>query len=198
MAGAVLAATLTLPPAVFAGTTDPEAQQDKGSGTLGMNAERPMTGGSLGHGLMIQEQNGISYVSGGIGDDQQNALARASNQFNLKLTMSMRDGKYVGGGDVRIADASGKSVLETRANGPLFLAKLPPGKYKVHVNTEGQAFTRDVTVSSSGQQQVSLTVPASSESEPIRAGDAPDTKPQPRNLPPADEPLDIDERSDLR
>jgi len=134
-----------------------------------MNAE----GRSLGHGLVIREENGISYVSGGVGDDQQNALMAANGQFNLKLTMSMRDGKYVGGGDIRIEDQTGKSVLTAHATGPMFLAKLPAGHYKVHVNTEGQSFTRNVNVQNTGQQQIAVTVPAEGD-RPIRAGDSPE------------------------
>lgn len=161
-ATAAFAAALALPTVSTAGTRglDP---------VIGTNAE----GRTLGHGLVVREENGISYVSGGIGDDQQNAIMAASGQFNLKLTMSMRDGKYVGGGDIRIEDQSGKSVLTAHATGPMFLAKLPAGAYKVHITTEGQSFTRNVNVQNSGQQQIAVTVPAEGDA-PIRAGDAPE------------------------
>jgi hypothetical protein len=160
---AALAAALVFPAVSLAGTTHPDQ-------AIGMKAE----GRSLGHGLVVREENGISYVSGGVGDDQQNALASASNQFNMKLTMSMRDGKYVGGGDIRIEDQHGKTVLDTHATGPMFLAKLPAGHYKVHVNAEGRTFTRDVNVQNSGQQQIAVQVPASADAGATRAGDAPE------------------------
>jgi hypothetical protein len=53
------------------------------------------------------------------------------------------------------------------------MAKLPPGSYKVHVNSQGRSVSRDVTVRDGGQQQVTLTWPATSD-EPIQAGDSPD------------------------
>lgn len=161
---AALGAVLALPPVAMAGHQSSATNKDQ------------MGSGSLGHGLVIREQGSISYVSGGIGNDQQNALARVASQFNMKLTMATSDGKYIGGGDVRIEDQQGNTVLETRSDGPMFYAKLPPGSYKVHVNAEGKSFTRDVSVKGAGQSQVTMTWPSSRDEPPIRAGDAPERK----------------------
>lgn len=150
---AALAAALIVPPATFA------LQNTQSE--------------DLAPGLGVREEGGIAYISGGIGDEQQNALARISDQFNLKLTLAMSDGKYMGGGDVRIDNQNGITVLETHSNGPLFFAKLPPGAYKVHVSARDKSFSRDVTITASGQQQLVLTWPATSD-EPVRAGDAPE------------------------
>lgn len=160
---AALGAALSLPPVALAG--------HQGAAT---KIDQEMGSGSLGHGLVIREHGAISYVSGGVGDDQQNALARVAGQFNVKLTMATSDGKYIGGGDVRIEDQQGNTVLETRSEGPMFYAKLPPGPYKIHVNADGKSFTRDVNVKSAGQSQVTMTWPSSRDEPPVRAGDAPE------------------------
>jgi hypothetical protein len=118
---------------------------------------------SLGEGLVIREDGGIAHVSGGIGGGQQEALARASSRFNLKLTMATKDGKYIGQANIRIRDKQGRSVLSTVSDGPLFFAKLPAGNYHVEASAEGRSLSQDVTVPAEGQKQVVLTWPYAAE-----------------------------------
>lgn len=114
---------------------------------------------SLGNGLVVRQAGDVSYVSGGIGDAQQDALKSASDRFNLKLTMATHDGKYIGKAKVRIADKQGNQLIDTASEGPLFLANLPAGSYHVEATAGGKSLERDVTVSADGQQQVVLTWP---------------------------------------
>jgi hypothetical protein len=114
---------------------------------------------SLGNGLVIREDGGIAYVSGGIGSGQQDTLDSVSGRFNLKLTMATKDGKYIGRADVRIVNQQGQSVLSTVSDGPLLLAKLPAGNYKVEATAEGQSLSQDVAVPAAGQKQMVLTWP---------------------------------------
>jgi len=159
--GTALAAMLALPAAVTAGTGAATRIEDLGSAGLGA-------------GLVVRESNGISYVSGGVGDEQQTALQNASKQFNLRLTLAAKSGHYMGGAEVRIDDRTGKTLLSTSADGPLFLAKVPPGTYRVHATSEGKTFTRDVTIPQSGHRELVMTWPDTSEEPPVRAGDAPE------------------------
>ena len=161
--GAALAAALVLPTVALAGAgASMSDTQDLGSQGLGA-------------GLVVRESNGISYVSGGVGDEQQTALAAASKQFNLKLTLAGTTGHYMGGAEIRIDDTTGKTLLATSATGPMFLAKLPSGTYKVHATADGKTNTRDVTIPRNGQKQFVMTWPDIS-AEPVRAGDAPEAK----------------------
>lgn len=124
----------------------------------------------------VKQENGISYVSGGAGSDEADALNRMSSQFNLKLTMSIPSGQFTSPTALRIEDAGGTTVLEVRPNGPLFLAKMPAGQYVVQATAEGRTMTRKVTVPPAGLEAVAMTWPAAD--EPARAGDAPETAPQ--------------------
>ena len=47
---------------------------------------------------------------------------------------------------VTIADAAGKTLLDTTSEGPWFLAKLPAGSYQVKATFEGNAVNRKITV----------------------------------------------------
>ncbi|MCP5458805.1 MAG: carboxypeptidase regulatory-like domain-containing protein [Gammaproteobacteria bacterium] len=102
--------------------------------------------------VQVQEYQGVSYVSGGIGLEEREELQSMASQFNLKLTFAMRSGDYISYVAVRITDTKGGTVLEATANGPLFYARLGQGSYKVQVSAAGQDFQRSVQVRSSQAQ----------------------------------------------
>ncbi len=60
-----------------------------------------------------QNQNGITYLSGGIGLDESTAMKAAARDYTLMLTCSVQPtGKYLSDVKVNIADNSGSPVLE--------------------------------------------------------------------------------------
>ena len=98
--------------------------------------------------LLPETQNGIQFLSGGIGVEERNAMQAESKVYNLKLSFSLKDGAYIA--DVRVAIDSGKKPLvRTNSDGPLFYAKLRPGKYSVAVSYQGKTQTRTVDVGKS-------------------------------------------------
>lgn len=105
----------------------------------------------------VQQANGISYVSGGVGEEKE-ALERMSASFNLKLTMSTPDGKFKPA-PLSIEDGSGRVLLEAPDAGPMFLAKLPAGNYRIHLRPADAApVSRTVTVPSSGQAELTMVL----------------------------------------
>jgi len=114
--------------------------------------------------LAVKQQNGISYVSGGVGDEEQDALEQAKG-FNLELTMASTSGKYEGATDIKIENAQGKPVLAVQTDGPIFLAQLPSGEYVIHATAQGTTTTRKVAVPSSGRARETLTWPAAASGE---------------------------------
>jgi hypothetical protein len=120
----------------------------------------------------VQEQNGVTFISGGAGSEEADAFNRMSENFNLKLTMTVPSGQFTSPTMIRIEDKSGTPLVETKPNGPIFLAKMPAGDYVIQVNAEGQTLTRKATVPASGLEAIAMTWPAADE-QPIRAGDAP-------------------------
>src|ERR1700686_3310701 len=95
---------------------------------------------------IVQTNGGVSYVSGGVGSasiDRLNALAR---DFNLKLVFAAKSGDYVSGVKVTIADAAGKTLLDTTSEGPWLLTKLPVGKYQIVATLAGNAEKRTIAV----------------------------------------------------
>ncbi|NUT75059.1 carboxypeptidase regulatory-like domain-containing protein [Pseudomonas sp. C1C7] len=84
-----------------------------------------------------QEQNGIAYLSGGIGEDESKAIQQTTG-YNLHMTFSTGpQNEYVPDVDVVVQKAPGQPVLTLNQAGPLVYAQLPPGKYTVVATRNG-------------------------------------------------------------
>lgn len=106
--------------------------------------------------LQPQEQNGIRYVQGGIGQDEANAL-RKTTGYDLHVELSTgSEGKFQSGATVDIQNAQGQPVLSVTDAGPLLYVQLPAGKYKVTGNAQGQRVQQVVAVDGKAPTTVSL------------------------------------------
>jgi hypothetical protein len=104
--------------------------------------------------LQVKNSNGIPYISGGFGLEEREQLRGMSNGDNLQLSFALEDGSYLGGANVLIKDAQGKTILETASEGPLFFAKLPPGKYTIDATAMGKTIEQVTQVPAKGQKHV--------------------------------------------
>lgn len=107
--------------------------------------------------LELQEQQGISFVSGGLGADERDQLRTMQDEFNLKLVFAIDAGNYLSDIDVRIMDQQGNTLVETRSDGPILMAKLPAGTYSVAVANQGDSKERTVEIGSQDLAEVTLT-----------------------------------------
>ena len=95
---------------------------------------------------IFQSTSGITYVSGGVGVESIDKLTAISREFNLKLVFALNSGDYLSNVKVVIADAAGRPVLDTTADGPWFLIKLPAGNYQIARTFAGTTVTRRAAV----------------------------------------------------
>ena len=95
---------------------------------------------------IVQTAGGVSYVSGGVGTDSIDRLNSLASDFNLKLVFALKSGDYVSGVEVTIADAAGKTLLDTTSEGPWFLTRLPVGNYQVVATFAGNTVKRQIAV----------------------------------------------------
>jgi hypothetical protein len=79
----------------------------------------------------------VSYVSGGVGEESREQLKAFAAAFNLKLLLAHKSGEYIGDVQIVLVDAKGKEILKAVAEGPIFMANLPAGRYEVIATTEG-------------------------------------------------------------
>jgi hypothetical protein len=116
--------------------------------------------------LTPKTENNISYISGGVGKDEQelaNSIGRYG--YNVQLVFAeQQTGAYLADVRVRLADAKGNVVLDALSDGPMFLAKVPPGRYRATAEVHGQ--TRMASVdASSGAKRVTMLWPATADKQ---------------------------------
>jgi hypothetical protein len=104
--------------------------------------------------LHVQRSENIPYVSGGVGIEERHQLKSMVTGDNLELSFALTNGHYLGGAEVSVKDPSGKELVETVADGPLFFAKLPAGRYIVEATAMGKTITRVVNISPNGQAHI--------------------------------------------
>ena len=103
--------------------------------------------------LRPQQQGNVTFVSGGAGDEDRDALRQVENQYNLRLLFAARNGDYLANVAVTLSDARGGAVLDTIAEGPIFYARVPPGRYRLTVSEQGQSQSRDISIGNGAVRQ---------------------------------------------
>ena len=101
----------------------------------------------------VKQQNGVSYVTGGIGDAGQARTKMLGKDMSLALVFAKaKGGNYVADIDVQVTDKSGKKVLAVKSSDPMLYVQLPPGSYKVTASAAGKSIERNVDVPATGQR----------------------------------------------
>lgn len=87
---------------------------------------------------------GIDYVSGGVGEDEQQQLHGQRRDYSFWLTTAVRrSGAHLAGVMVRIREAeTGLLVLEHRMDGPWLFARLPVGRYEIEATRQDMTLGR--------------------------------------------------------
>ena len=105
--------------------------------------------------IQPQTQGEVTFVTGGVGIDERNELDASRANYNLSLLFSVQGtGDYLSDVKIRITDLKGNVFLETVSDGPKLFAKLPPGRYIVIADLNGETYNK--TVSIRGKQNTSL------------------------------------------
>jgi hypothetical protein len=96
----------------------------------------------------------VPYISGGTGADAREELRAREKEYNLKIIAADKSGDYLAGVKVVIESAQKAQVLNTTMEGPILLAKLPPGTDTIRATSGDQTLTRTVTIAAQRLQQV--------------------------------------------
>lgn len=109
-------------------------------------------------GVQIQpeQQNGISYLSGGIGLDEAR-FVQQSHGYNLHMSFSIGPAnEYLPDVNVVVQNAQGHPVFSLDQAGPLVYVQLPPGKYTVVTTRNGQERRNTVDIGSGPARDLNL------------------------------------------
>lgn len=104
----------------------------------------------------IQHQGDLSYLSGGIGQDESKALERERSHWPLSMQFTGPGSDFLADVHVRIVDTHNNEVLNTDSLGPFMLVKLPPGRYTVHATYKNRDQTKTVNVASKSNTQAAF------------------------------------------
>ena len=101
------------------------------------------------------QQNGVTYVNGGVGVEEQAAMKAQRADYNLLLTFAtQQSGAYRSDIQLDIMDAKGTDLLSVANVGPMFFVKLTPGTYRISAAAEGKTFKRTVKVGNAPKEIV--------------------------------------------
>ncbi|WEY42899.1 MULTISPECIES: hypothetical protein [Paraburkholderia] len=95
------------------------------------------------------ERNGVTYITGGIGEDEVRAFREVAPKYNLRVTLASKAGHYLS--DINVSIASGKRVvLAVHTEGPFLFARVPPGSYRITARDRHVTITKQVVVPRQG------------------------------------------------
>ncbi|CAG4890518.1 carboxypeptidase regulatory-like domain-containing protein [Paraburkholderia saeva] len=119
--------------------------------TGGTTTDTTSAGNANGGGLpQVQQQGDVSYTSGGVGLDESKALQAAQSQWPLSLRFTGPGADFLADVAVKVVDAHGADVLNTKSRGPYMLVKLRPGHYTVHATYKDLEQSKAVSVTGKG------------------------------------------------
>ena len=88
----------------------------------------------------------IAAVSGGVTEEERERLTAMAPDYNLKIVLATRSGAYLADVAVAVRDGSGQPVLDTKADGPWVLVRLPAGRYSIEGSANGATVRKTVAV----------------------------------------------------
>ena len=121
-------------------------------------------------------QDDITYLCGGVGEEEVAYMKNEAKGYDLMLTFAARDGSYLADVDVDIKDAKGSDVLQVACDSPILLVDLPrSGNYRVRAEAAGYTLNKTVRVNAS--QRKNKTVASTVLSWPQQVAEATGTAP---------------------
>jgi hypothetical protein len=96
-----------------------------------------------------QHQGSVGFVTGGIGKSEARLFERHMGQHRLAVELLEHAGRaeeFTADARVRIADAHGRTVLDTKAGGPFLLVDLAPGRYSIVATLNNRTLKKHAVV----------------------------------------------------
>ncbi|TCS34706.1 hypothetical protein EDC30_11236 [Paucimonas lemoignei] len=154
------------PPTMGSGSQVPSGSENGGGDSSGASGMQTSTSGGGGQlitpdiaqsrpasssssvAVTPRTENGVTYMCGGVGEDETAYMKQAAaKDYDLMMTFAEKTGSYVANVDVSIVDARGRTVLETKCDGPILLVDLPSGgNYRIHAESGGRTIDRSAAV----------------------------------------------------
>ena len=105
-----------------------------------------------------QHSNGISYISGGVGEEETVAILAEAKQWPLLLELSQIEngrGVWIFGANIKVMSGK-KTVFDAQADGPYMLINLESGDYMIQGSYQGVVQSRSVNIKANSSQKISI------------------------------------------
>lgn len=106
-----------------------------------------------------KHSQGISYITGGVGEGETVAILSEAKQWPLLLEMSQIEnsrGVWIFGATIKIMDSKKLTIFDAQADGPYMLINLMPGDYVIEAVYQGVTQKRALSIKSDSSQKISL------------------------------------------
>ena len=106
-----------------------------------------------------QYSQGISYITGGVGEDETRAILSEAKQWPLLLEMSQIEngrGVWIFGAMVNILNDKSQSIFNAQADGPYMLVNLGAGNYVIQASFKGVQQSKAISIKADTSQKISL------------------------------------------
>ena len=102
---------------------------------------------------------GISYITGGVGEGETNAILAEAKQWPLLLEMSQIEngrGVWIFGANIKIVNSKKQSIFDAQADGPYMLINLESGDYVIEATYQDVAQKRAISMKANSPQKISV------------------------------------------
>jgi hypothetical protein len=106
--------------------------------------------------LEVEESDQARWVTGGVGQQERQAIKAMADDFNVNLLFSSTEGHFFGSAKVLVQDAAGSTVMNSQAKGPYFYLDLAAGAYTVTATMFEQPQQKNLTVSETGRHELTF------------------------------------------
>lgn len=106
-----------------------------------------------------QYSQGVSYISGGVGEEESQAILSEAKQWPILLELSQLEngrGVWIFGAKIKILNTQNQVVFDAQADGPYMLINLPVGNYLLEGTYQGMLQKRSVVVKTALPQKINL------------------------------------------
>jgi len=101
----------------------------------------------------------IAYITGGVGEEETNAILAEAKQWPLLLELSqLVDGRgvWIFGANVKISNTQKQVVFDAQADGPYMLVNLDAGDYFITASYEGAEQKMAITIKTGSPRKISI------------------------------------------
>ena len=106
-----------------------------------------------------QHSQGISYITGGVGQEETVAILAEAKQWPLTLELSQIEngrGVWIFGATIKITNSKKQSIFDAQADGPYMLINLESGDYVLEASYQGVAQKRALSINAGSPQKISI------------------------------------------